>query len=113
MREPQQVFFPLGKAVYKEKRPGVLLKTITGERSQLCLVELAPGTETHHAHENDQIGYVLAGEAVLTVGDATHLLEAGDGYRIPAYVQHSFTVRATSRLKYIEVFCPPKPENDI
>jgi len=111
MKEPEQYFFHFSKAPYKEKRLGVLLKSITGDRSQLCLIELAPGTETWHVHDHEQIGYVLSGKVTLSIGDIAESLGPGDGYRIPANVEHGFAVSFDSKLEYIEVFCPPKVEN--
>jgi mannose-6-phosphate isomerase-like protein (cupin superfamily) len=106
-------FFHLSEQPYKEKRADVLLKSITGEKSQLCLIQLAPSSSTRHAHDNEQIGYVLTGEVTVAIGETTEVLRAGDAYYIPAYFEHSFVVPSTSCLEYLEVFCPPKPDNDL
>ena len=111
MIEPEQYFFHFTKTPYKEKRPGVLLKTITGYRSQLCPIELAPAAEARHVHDHEQIGYILCGKVILTIGNNAESLSAGDGYRIPANVEHGFAVSSESKLEYIEIFCPPKEEN--
>src|SRR5271157_5077233 len=84
MKDPEQYFFHFGRTRYKEKRSGVHLKAITGERSQLCLIELAPGTETRHTHDHEQIGYILSGKVSLSIAGITASLGPGDGYRIPA-----------------------------
>ena len=111
MKKPEQYFFHFSRVPYKEKRPGVHLKTITGDRSQLCLVELAPGTETRHTHDQEQIGYILSGNVSLSIAGIRESLGPGDGYRIPANTEHGFAVSLESKLEYIEVFCPPKEEN--
>src|SRR5271157_4328935 len=111
MKDAEQYFFHFSRTPYKEKRPGVHLKAITGDRSQLCLIELAPGTETRHTHDHEQIGYILSGKVSLSIADIAESLGPGDGYRIPANTEHGFAVSLESKLEYIEVFCPPKEEN--
>ena len=106
-----QYFFHISMTPYKVKRPEVSIKTITGDRSQLCFLELAPGTKTQHVHDHEQIGYILTGKVTLSIGDIAETLGSGDGYRIPASVEHGFVVSSDSKLEYIEVFCPPKQEN--
>ncbi len=106
-------FFDIDGSEYYSKRPGVSLKALTGESAQLCFVRLAPGTTTDHAHENEQIGYVLVGQVEITIGETSRVLQGGDGFIIPPRVPHAFAVLSDQPLEYLEVFCPPKPENDL
>ncbi len=106
-------FFAIDGSEYHTKRPGVSVKALTGQAAQLCFVRLAPGTTTDHAHENEQIGYIVSGEVEITVGETTRVLHRGDGFAIPPHVRHAFTVISGEPLEYIEVFCPPRQENDV
>jgi quercetin dioxygenase-like cupin family protein len=94
-----------------QKRNLVSVKSITGDRSQLTFVRLEPGAQTDHVHPNEQLGFVIAGAVEVTVAGEHRVLRAGDGYVIPGNVRHGFTVVSTEPAEYVEVFCPPKPEN--
>jgi quercetin dioxygenase-like cupin family protein len=50
-----------------------------------------PGGETpRHMHPGVEMGYVLSGEALLTIaGQTPRSLAAGDAFSIPAYTPHS------------------------
>jgi len=96
---------------YKMKRERVSIKTITGKRSQLCLIKLETGEITNHRHVQEQIGYVLSGRVDITIGEDTKTLGSGEGYYIPGNVPHGFSVNHDEPVEYIEIFCPPKKEN--
>ena len=113
MNEGSPYYFHFDQMPFKEKRAGVYLKTITGVKSQLCIIKLKSGTKTNHAHEEEQMGYILSGTVLLSIGDDIMELGPGDGYYIPRKIQHGFLVSETGDLEYIEVFCPPKRENDL
>lgn len=66
---------------------------------------------TEHAHANEQIGYIVSGEAEVTIDGSTRTLRRGDGYVIPPNIRHGFTVTSDEPLEYVEIFCPPKPDN--
>lgn len=102
-------FFPLTQ--YRQKRPGVFVKAITGHTAQLCLVKLLPGQMSEHSHAEEQMGYVLSGRLALKIGDEENELGRGDGYLIPPGVVHSFRVVGEEALAFVEVFCPPKSDN--
>ncbi len=105
-------FFHVDASEYHARRAGVRVQAFTGQSAQLCFVRLAPGTTTDHAHANEQIGYIAGGEVEVTVGAETRVLRQGDGYLIPPHVRHAFTVAADEPVELIEIFCPPKEEND-
>ncbi len=96
---------------YRRKRERVSIKSLTGERSQLCLVRLEPGERTCHAHAEEQLGLVLSGRADLTVGEQRHTVGTGWAFCIPPNVPHGFDVCHGCAIEYVEVFVPPKPEN--
>ncbi len=62
---------------------------VRGNMGSLVVLKLGPGLElTEHAHEQEHVGAVLAGEFSFTDGDEETVLRAGDLYRIPPNVRH-------------------------
>ncbi len=104
-------FVNVDELEYRRKRDRVHVKSLTGVVSQLCFIRLEPGAETNHAHENEQIGFVLRGRVEVTVDGHRKVLRAGDGYLIPGGVRHGFRVVSRRPVEYVEVFSPPKERN--
>mgnify|MGYP000241763925 CR=1 FL=1 len=103
-------YYDFNQIQYKKLRDRVFLKSITGERTQLCVIHLEPGEKTDHSHPQEQIGYILSGEVEVMIGEERKSLGPGEGYYIPGGVRHGFTV-GDCPVEYIEVFAPPKEEN--
>ncbi len=62
---------------------------VRGNMGSLVVIKLGPGLElAEHAHEQEHVGAVLAGEFSFTDGDEEAVLRAGDLYRIPPNVRH-------------------------
>lgn len=62
---------------------------IRGNMGSLVVLKLGPGLELdEHAHEQEHVGAVIAGELSFTDGDRETVLRAGDLYRIPPSVSH-------------------------
>lgn len=95
----------------KKKRERVFIKSITGNHVQMLYVILEPGENTFHSHPNEQIGYILSGEAEIIIDGEVKVCKAGDGYYIPGNVEHGFRVLNNKNVAYIEIFSPVKVEN--
>ena len=106
-------FFHLHETLYKQKRPGVMIKSISVENFQMTFLLLDPGFVSQHSHPEEQIGYVLAGQVEIVVGDERMECRGGDGYSIPSGVPHSFRVLSGQSAELVEIFSPPKEENKI
>ncbi len=104
-------FFDFDKIAYRIKRPKVSIKSITGEKSQLCVIRLEAGEKTFHQHPEEQIGLVLNGKVKVTIGEQEKALERNQGYYIPAGIAHGFDACSLEGVEYIEVFTPPKENN--
>jgi mannose-6-phosphate isomerase-like protein (cupin superfamily) len=63
-----------------------------------------PGAHSHEA--NDEIFYVIEGEAHLLIGDEWHAAPKGSFLRIPAGVTHDFENRSDARAGLLNVFLP-------
>ncbi|HWR44727.1 cupin domain-containing protein [Sporomusa sp.] len=85
---------------------GVERKTLAvGDKSMVVKFVLAAGAELpRHSHPHEQVGYLIAGEMIMTIGDQDYPLTAGDSWAIPGGVEHSVTVQ--KYVEAIEVFVP-------
>ncbi len=62
---------------------------VRGNMGSLVVLKLGSGLKLdEHAHEEEHVGAVLAGEFSFTDGDEETVLRAGDLYRIPSNVRH-------------------------
>ena len=73
--------------------PGVQIHTCAAEKMMLSVVDLATGSVVaEHSHPHEQVGIVLAGRLVFTIGGETKTLGPGEVYRIPGGVKHAVQV---------------------
>jgi quercetin dioxygenase-like cupin family protein len=90
--------------------PGVVGRTVHGERITLTYVELEPGVAVpEHSHENEQHGMVLSGSLTFTVGDETRELGPREAWCITAHVPHS-VVSGPDGAVLLEVFSPVRED---
>ncbi|RJX29878.1 MAG: cupin domain-containing protein [Desulfarculus sp.] len=85
-------------------------RTLThGRRTLLCEFRNQAGhTLREHSHPHEQIGYLVAGKIVFTIGGQRHLAEPGDSWCIKADVPHS--AEALEDSVVIEVFSPVRED---
>lgn len=92
-------------------REGVERKAFTGERATLALHRLAPGHEPRpHAHEHEQIVYILQGQVDFHIGEDTVRLEAGGLVVIPPNIQHYAQVVGDEAVLNLDVFTPARSD---
>jgi quercetin dioxygenase-like cupin family protein len=85
---------------------GVVARTVEGERLSLAVVELDPGSVVpEHSHENEQLGLVLRGSLVFSVGEEKRALGPGGTWRIPASTPHAVETGPEGAV-VIDVFSP-------
>jgi quercetin dioxygenase-like cupin family protein len=90
--------------------PGVEIRTYAAERMMMSVVELAPhAVVEEHAHPHEQVGMLLEGRAVFTIGTEQKTLVSGDVYRIPGHVRHKVVV-LDQPTKAIDIFYPVREE---
>lgn len=91
---------------------GVLARAVEGERVTLSVVELDAGTVIpEHAHENEQVGLLLAGSMRFRVGDEERNAVPGTTWSIPASVPHEVRVGPDGAV-VVEVFAPRRADWD-
>jgi quercetin dioxygenase-like cupin family protein len=86
--------------------PGVHIRTAAAEKLMLSVVDIEPhAVVQEHSHPHEQVGMVLAGKAIFTIGDEQKELQAGDVYRIPGGVKHH--VKALDEpVRALDIFYP-------
>jgi transcriptional regulator with XRE-family HTH domain len=81
------------------------------ERTLLMLYEIyEPGADTGpdlYAHEGEEGGFVIEGELLLQVGEASETLQAGDAYQFESTKPHRFRNVGDSRCVVISACTPP------
>jgi unsaturated pyranuronate lyase len=69
--------------------PGITARSVEGERMTVAVVDLAPNAVSpEHAHENEQIGFVIRGSMTMRIGNEVLELHPGDTYVIPSHIEH-------------------------
>jgi quercetin dioxygenase-like cupin family protein len=67
---------------------------VRGNMGSLVVMKLGPGLElAEHAHEQEHVGAVLAGEFSFIDGEEETVLRAGDVYRILPNILHGVRCR--------------------
>lgn len=80
----------LGDVAPLELAPGVTAQPLFGDGAMLNLVTIEPGAELPlHSHPHEQLGHVVEGELVLTIGADVHVLAPGDAYQIAGGIEHA------------------------
>ncbi|MBN2741927.1 MAG: cupin domain-containing protein [Rhodobacteraceae bacterium] len=83
----------------------------SGQTSLLLLYETyEPGADTGadaYSHEGEEGGFVIEGELLLSVGDKTELLRAGDAYLFDSRLPHRFRNVAQTPCIVVSAATPP------
>jgi unsaturated pyranuronate lyase len=86
--------------------PGVEVSTCAAEKMMLSLATLEPhAVVEEHSHPHEQVGIVLEGEAIFTIGDEEKRLGPGDIFRIPGNVRHK-VIALDKPFRALDVFYP-------
>ena len=90
--------------------PGVNIRTASGEKMMLSVVDLAADSVVEeHSHPHEQVGMVLQGKVIFTIGGESRTLSAGDVFRIPGNVRHKVVV-LDEPARAIDIFTPVREE---
>jgi len=100
-------FFPTADELSRRQIfPGVRIATCSAEHMMLSFVELDPhAVVAEHSHPHEQVGMVLSGRAIFTIGPEEKALQQGDMYRIPGNVRHKVVV-LDQPVKALDIFHP-------
>lgn len=95
-------------------RGSISRRLISGERLMIAHIYLKAGDDVpRHAHDNEQITYVLNGALTLWLGDGPadereFVVRAGEVLVIPPGVPHRALALADTL--DVDVFCPPRQD---
>lgn len=89
---------------------GVKRRTLAvGEKGMIVEFTLEEGSVLPlHSHPHEQIGYLITGELLFTIGDREQLAKPGDSWAIPGHIQHAVKVIKPSVA--VEVFVPRRED---
>ena len=96
----------------EQLKGGLSRKLVTGERMMIAHVYLDKGAEVpRHAHENEQITYILEGALLFKLGvdgEREVIVRAGEVLVIPSNLPHS--ALALEDTLDVDVFNPPRQD---
>jgi quercetin dioxygenase-like cupin family protein len=95
---------------WEEAGPGIRRKVLTHDAGlMLVLVAFEPGAVgTRHQHPHTQMSYVERGSFVITIGDDTRTLTAGDAFYVPPNEWHGAVCHEAGVL--VDVFTPMRAD---
>ena len=91
-------------------REGITARAVEGERMTMAVVDLdSDAVLPEHHHENEQLGFVIAGIFTIRIGTEKRELHAGDTYVIPSHVPHD-AVAGPKGATVADVFAPVRAD---
>ena len=82
-------------------------KTCAAENLAITVVEMEPGGFQHlHAHEPEQMYYILEGHGLMAVDGEEHPVQAGDCIFFPAFAEHGLKNTGEGVLRYLSAASP-------
>jgi quercetin dioxygenase-like cupin family protein len=103
-------FYDPSEVKRRELAPGIILRTMWGDKVMMSLVEVAPkAVLPPHTHPHEQAGLVLQGDFEFTIGGETKRLKQGDAYIIPGGIEHSL-IGSDGWSLALDIFGPPREE---
>jgi quercetin dioxygenase-like cupin family protein len=110
MKQAQKTFEPLHAIRPHKLRDGITARAVEGERITMAVVDLEPNVAMpEHHHENEQLGFVIAGSMTMWIGEETSDLRPGDTYAIPSDVPHLVVV-GSDGCTVVDVFAPVRED---
>jgi quercetin dioxygenase-like cupin family protein len=102
-------FLDLAKLDIRDIMPGFHGKLIHTDQVSVVHWEIDAGALLpDHAHPQEQISIMLAGEFEFTIGGETRVVGPGEVAVIPGNTRHSG--RAVTAVRVIELFSPPRDD---
>ncbi len=90
--------------------PGVRIHTCAAHQIMMSHAELEPHSVVdEHSHPHEQVGMMLEGSVIFTIGGEERTLHPGDFYRIPGNVKHK-VVTLDRKARVLDIFCPVREE---
>ena len=91
-------------------REGITARAVEGERMTMAVIDLDPNlVMPEHHHENEQLGFIIAGSLTMRIGGEKRELHAGDTYAVPSHVPHDVVV-GPEGCTAVDVFAPVRAD---
>jgi quercetin dioxygenase-like cupin family protein len=105
------LFFPTAEEMSRHTIfPGVRIQTCAAERMMLSVADLEPhAVVEEHSHPHEQVGLLVHGRAVFTIGGEQKTLGPGDLYRIPGNTPHR-VVALDEPVRALDIFHPVRED---
>lgn len=98
------------QGIQRELGAGMSTRIFVGDQAMLSVVSLEPNAEGKlHSHPEEQWGVLLEGGGVRIQGGEEFSVKAGDFWRTPGDVEHSFKA-GENGARVLDVFAPPREE---
>ena len=82
-------------------------KTCGAQKLAITLVEMDPGGFQHlHAHEPEQMYFILEGKGLMTVDGEQKVVQSGDCIYFPSGTEHGLKNNGESVLRYLSAASP-------
>lgn len=100
----------MSQGIKRALSEGVDARVFPGDQSMISVVTIAPGHKGKlHSHPQEQWGVLLAGSGIRTQGGERLEVKAGDFWRTPGNVEHTFEA-GPDGARVLDVFAPPRDE---
>ena len=91
-------------------REGITARAVEGDRMTMAVIDLDPNlVMPEHHHENEQLGFIIAGSLTMRIGGEKRELHAGDTYAVPSHVPHDVVV-GPEGCTAVDVFAPVRAD---
>ena len=108
--EQAKTFKPLHSIRPYKLAAGIAARAVEGERLSMAVVDLDPNAVLpEHHHDNEQLGFVIAGSITMRIGTEKRVLYPGDTYAIPSHVPHDATT-GPDGATVVDAFAPPRAD---
>ena len=99
-----------GAGIQRALADGLDARIFVGDQSMLSVVTIAPNAAgSLHSHPEEQWGVLLEGGGTRAQEGAEFTVKAGDFWRTPGGVEHTFRA-GPEGAKILDVFAPPREE---
>ncbi len=87
----------------------LLISKLNSDANNLTVAfsEVEPkGYQYVHAHESEQVCYILEGSGIMTVDSEDEVVKPGDCIFIPSHAKHGIKNHGIKALKYLSIMSP-------
>lgn len=99
-------FYDLNE-VKSQDMPGRTRKLVVGKNLMMVFVERHEERPHDHAHENEQMLYLLDGRAICRLGDEEREIGPSQVVHVPSGMNHHLEL-LTPTNRYIGIYSPPR-----